>query len=550
MAEIKFPDLTETLPVWMNKGEPLTLAHASRTWWQRVASWLAFPLAQIDVDTCDEQLLALLAYQRDIERFEGESLDLLRLRVKYAFVNARDAGSIAGFARIFERLEIGQIQQLERQLQYEWDVILIRINDAQLTRDNTLMMKIIRQYGRTCRRYFFDVLTQQETYSRPAHFDCDVWFSAAELRIRPIAIIPDRVEVWVAPSQHITIGVTVLPAEAEDRTFTARPGDSSLCRVETAAESVTVYGLDWGETEITLTANDGGVSAVIAVHVVSAIKATFEYSNPQAPLFFTKQPEIVLIAYGDEQPGKEFKEHQSIKDAYISSRELEAGKSYDITIYNSDDVLFSNATTGYAANTALKLHYLVGQRTDIDHIFYYHNGLEEIAENAIYLPKIKSMVNAFHSTGVGYPPDDFMTGDMPDLADIEGLFRGSALRVLPAGFLRRAPNINTAYRAFAYVNFEKTPAGLFDACAENLVRVDWLFYQAKFPESDINDIFSANQYPNIGNVEYMAYMVTSLRGEGLKLIDKMQSATNTRSALSGATGLSDYADIPAAWRTN
>lgn len=533
----------------MNKGEPLTLAHATHTWWRRVYEWIVFPLAQIDADTCDEEMLSLLAYQRDIERFAGESLSLFRLRVKHAFPNAQDAGSVAGFDRIFARLGIGALQQLERQINYDWDVILLRINDEQLSRDNALMMRIVRQYGRTCRRYFFDSLNEKKTYIHAVEFACDTRYFSADLRIRPIAIIPERSEIWVAPTQRITIGVSVLPAEAEDRSFTAEPSDKTLCSVEAGSDSITVLGLDWGETEITLTANDGGVSAVIAVHVLSAIKVTFEYNNAAAPLFFTASPEAVLIAYGDENPAQEFEKHQSIRDAFVLSRALETGRRYDITIYNSDEVVFSNATTGYAANVAIKLHYLVGLRTDIDHIFYYHNGLEEIAENAVYLPKIQSMVNAFHSTGISYPPDDFMSGNMPELTNIEGLFRASALHVVPAGFLRRAPNVNRVYRAFAYVKFEKTPTGLFNFCAENLSRADWLFYQAKFPESDINEIFSANQYPNIGNIEYMAYMVTSLRGEGLKLIDKMQSATNTRSTLLGATGLSDYVDIPAAWRS-
>lgn len=542
-----FPDIS--LPVWMNRGEPLTLAHASKTWWQRVYSWLVFPLAQIDVDTCDERLLVLLAYQRDIERFPGEPLSLLRLRVKHAFVNAQDAASMAGFERIFERLGVGTIQQLERQLAYDWDVILIRINDEQLTQDNALMMRLIRQYGRTCRRYFFDVLNEKETYIHPAQFACETRYFYAELKIRPTAIIPERTEIWVAPRQQITVGVTVLPMEAEDRSFTATPADKTLCSVTASGDSITVRGLDWGETEITLTANDGGVSTVISVHVVSAIKITFECNNALSPVFFTPGTDELLLAYGDENPAQEFEPHQTIKNAYILSRDLEVGQRYEITLYNSDEVTFSDGTTGYAVNTATKLHYLVGQRTDIEHIFYYHNGLEEVAENAVYLPEVQSMINAFHTTGIDYPPADFMSCEMPDLIDIEGIFRGSGLRVVPRYFFKGAPNIAKAYRAFAYVNFKETPFGLFDVCAKRLNRADWLFYRASFPDSDINDIFSAESYPNIGNVEYLAYMVTSLRGEGLKLVNKMQGATNTRQALAGVTGLSDYADLPSEWKT-
>ncbi|STV71190.1 Uncharacterised protein [Klebsiella michiganensis] len=72
----------------------------------------------------------------------------------------------------------------------------------------------------------------------------------------------------------------------------------------------------------------------------------------------------------------------------------------------------------------------------------------------------------------------------------------------------------------------KTPAGIFDSCAKKLNRADWLFYRATFPDSDINDIFSASAYPNIGNVEYLVYQVTTLRGEGLKIVDKNADGNN------------------------
>ncbi|MFB9087274.1 phage tail protein [Erwinia tracheiphila] len=174
----KLPDIT--LPVWMNRGEPLTLASASKTWWQRVYGWLTFPLAQIDVDTCDSQLLSLLAWQRDVTRIRHEPLALFRRRVKYAFVNAQDAGSRAGFERIFQRLEIGTLVQLERQFAADWDVIVLRIDDEQLTHNNVLMMNLVRQYGRTCRRYFFDVLNQHAVTVRPGEFSRLAGFHSAK----------------------------------------------------------------------------------------------------------------------------------------------------------------------------------------------------------------------------------------------------------------------------------------------------------------------------------------------------------------------------------
>ncbi|HFH3794188.1 TPA: phage tail protein [Yersinia enterocolitica] len=147
------------LPSWMDKGEPSKLLRICRRWWQWVHGWLSWPLNQLDAATCTVPLLNVLAYQRDISRFNGEPLSLYRKRVQYAFINAADAGSVAGFIAIFERLGIGYVELLERQPDIDWDVILVRVSDSQIASNSDLLMQIIRQYGKTCRRYRFEVIT-------------------------------------------------------------------------------------------------------------------------------------------------------------------------------------------------------------------------------------------------------------------------------------------------------------------------------------------------------------------------------------------------------
>jgi len=147
------------LPSWMNEGEPAALLRASRTFWRGVYEWVNWPLRQFDPLTCAEPLLRLLAYDRDITRFNGEPLTLFRKRVAYAFINARDAGSVAGFIAIFARLNIGYVELLERQEGIDWDVITVRVNDSQIADNSELLLEIIRKYGRTCRRYRFEVIT-------------------------------------------------------------------------------------------------------------------------------------------------------------------------------------------------------------------------------------------------------------------------------------------------------------------------------------------------------------------------------------------------------
>ncbi|WP_241000450.1 phage tail protein, partial [Pseudomonas viridiflava] len=110
-------------------------------------------LLQMDADTCHLTVLDLLAWQRDITRFKGEPEGLYRLRVKYAFINSVDAGSTAGLKRILERLGVGYVEIQERMPERDWDVVLLTLSDSQLSENPDLLRVLIRQYGRTCRRY-------------------------------------------------------------------------------------------------------------------------------------------------------------------------------------------------------------------------------------------------------------------------------------------------------------------------------------------------------------------------------------------------------------
>ncbi|MEQ4542314.1 MAG: phage tail protein [Pantoea agglomerans] len=171
-----FTALIAQLITWANdRGMRLTFGEAYRTPEQAALNAkkgsgianslhtqrLTWPVSQFDPLTCSEPLLNLLAYDRDITRFNGEPLSLFRRRVAFAFINARDAGSVAGFISIFERLGIGYVELVERQPGIDWDVIQVRVSDSQIADNAQLLLQIIQQYGRTCRRYQFEVITSQ-----------------------------------------------------------------------------------------------------------------------------------------------------------------------------------------------------------------------------------------------------------------------------------------------------------------------------------------------------------------------------------------------------
>lgn len=147
------------LPVWLNRGTAKQLAEFLHTWWETVETWVQMPLGQIDPDTCTLGLLNLLAWGRNVKRFAGEPESLYRLRVKYAFINAVDAGSVAGIKRIFERLGVGYVEVLERQPGKDWDVIILELSDALLSQNQALLKLLLAKYGRTCRRYEFNIIS-------------------------------------------------------------------------------------------------------------------------------------------------------------------------------------------------------------------------------------------------------------------------------------------------------------------------------------------------------------------------------------------------------
>lgn len=165
---MNLPELVKiVLPWWQDgetipdeKKEPYFLTQGVKAFWKRVYGWMTFPLNQLDALTCSETLLDLMAWDRDITRFEGEPLSLYRKRVKYARINAEDAGSVVGFKRIFERLGIGIVAFKEREDAEQWDVCTIELTDGDISQNSRLVQTLIEQYGRTCRRYRFQVTFQ------------------------------------------------------------------------------------------------------------------------------------------------------------------------------------------------------------------------------------------------------------------------------------------------------------------------------------------------------------------------------------------------------
>lgn len=424
----------------MNKGEPLTLAHATHTWWQRVYEWIAFPLAQIDADTCDEEMLSLLAYQRDIERFAGESLSLFRLRVKHAFPNAQDAASLAGFERIFARLEIGTLQQLERQINYDWDVILLRINDEQLSRDNALMMRLVRQYGRTCRRYFFDVLNEKSAYIHVGCFDNEAQYWSARAIVRPTSVTATPATLSLAPGDSGIVIVEVFPEDAEDRSFSVYCSDNSKISVVVKGSQLIVTGKVRGDATITIVTNDGNLTAVVNVSVVAVLKFITRIDSATRPIFFGYVDEDFTIDYGDGIDSRDYRIDLATP-AYgwvIPTRDLNEGEEYTITVKNTEKASLrsSISNTSSKLNTIVELISVTGER---DH-------LSGFAIDTAGLMSVRSGV----------------FDDLPNVTDCTNIFSGcSSLTSIPASLFARMKVVSFTNAFKSCTLLTEIPVGLF-----------------------------------------------------------------------------------------
>ena len=156
------PKFALSLPFWMQGKNLTALKKASEKFFLSTAYYLSFSLRNINALVADIKLVDLLAYERAIVRFKSESEDLYRKRVHFAFANAKDSGSKIGFERIFKRLGLGTILIFERVKFRPWDVIVLQIESQELAQNTELLQYIINQFGRTCRRYEWHLVTKQK----------------------------------------------------------------------------------------------------------------------------------------------------------------------------------------------------------------------------------------------------------------------------------------------------------------------------------------------------------------------------------------------------
>lgn len=179
------------IPFWMGKGLLKKYADFLLSWFELVTGWLKFTLSFNDIETIDIRIVDLFAWQRDVDRINSEPEWLYRKRVKYAYHNAKDAGSLAGFKRIWQRLELGYLVIDENVQGRDWDIIQLEIDGETLADHEELLRVIIARYGLACRRYEWVARFYTTVKMRVQAFGNTTGFVTAQL------LGPDRYE-WLS----------------------------------------------------------------------------------------------------------------------------------------------------------------------------------------------------------------------------------------------------------------------------------------------------------------------------------------------------------------
>ncbi|EOG7713427.1 TPA: phage tail protein [Vibrio parahaemolyticus] len=189
---MKIPEIN--LRYWMGRGELAKFARAMRNYWEHVRAAFEMPLQQHDPLTAPMALVNILAWQREVERLGQEPEALFRIRVAHAYGFARDAGTIAGWEDMFAKLGYPHITQDERLANVDWDVISLKIRDGDLTNVPKLLDTVIRQYGRTCRRYQYTSYVEMSLAARSKNIEAQYSMSHVKARFN-VGMLPSVLNV-------------------------------------------------------------------------------------------------------------------------------------------------------------------------------------------------------------------------------------------------------------------------------------------------------------------------------------------------------------------
>jgi len=154
------------LPNWAPGSFLGRLLAAIQAWFAKVESWLTWPLNQLDVATCHPGLLDTIAYERYVSPIQGEPIELYRLRIQTAFLNAKEAGTITGLKNILERLGITIAGINQKIPNRHWAIIEIEVSEQVVSQYGAVLQELMSTYGKLCRTYEIKVVSPLDVFVR------------------------------------------------------------------------------------------------------------------------------------------------------------------------------------------------------------------------------------------------------------------------------------------------------------------------------------------------------------------------------------------------
>lgn len=273
-------------------------------------------------------------------------------------------------------------------------------------------------------------------------------------RIFPTSITLTETEVWLEPGECRFIGVTILPPEAEDKSFTVRVAEPGCVTATLAEGGFLLTGQTYGECQVTVTTLNG-ISCTVSVKVVPVLAFVSRVESADRPLFFVR-PENAdfLINYGDGD-NREYalrSTNSGVLYGVYATRPLTEGTEYLITVKNPGQATLKRTADGLsvALNPVTELVRYTGTVSSLASFVSGQRNLVTVHDDAFKgLQGVQNCFGLFTGcTALETVPATLFAG-FTEARNFSGVFRNcTSLSAVPDGLFRGLENAGTFDSAF------------------------------------------------------------------------------------------------------
>ncbi|KFC13101.1 tail protein I [Trabulsiella guamensis ATCC 49490] len=307
-------------------------------------------------------------------------------------------------------------------------------------------------------------------------------------RIFPTLIVLDPPELFITPGSVWIVNVTVLPAKAEDKSFTAVSSDESIATVEVVNGQLVVTGHAEGNVSITVSAVLGHATATLPVVVEAAIDVTMNVADITAPLFWLTTPTEQISVRVD---GAAMPVTVDTTGQVFATGTLSAGL-HRVTVTDSNTLTFYKSGKT-SVNKVMQLHAFCGNRASMYQCFYNQNQLHTIDPGAfIALDGVTNFGAVFYNcTSLSGLPANLFAGKTTITSLSQAFYNCQSLTAAPAGLFDGLVNVLSYQSVFSQCSaLAELPAGLF-ADSQLVTTFSQAFYGCSLLPSIPDDLFAS-----------------------------------------------------------